>query len=175
MRSGNTTGHSVILTIPKGSRVEVVSSSNGWDQVIYNGKTGWASATYMSVASSKVTGEDIVNYAKTFLGIRYTWGGNTPAEGFDCSGLIKYVFAHYGHSTPRVSRDQAKHGTAVSMDALQPGDLVYFGNGTVSHIGIYVGGNQMLHAPQPGKNVEIKDMTWHLNNYSTVGARRYMN
>ncbi len=128
----------------------------------------------MTVADSKVTGDDIINYAKTFLGIKYTWGGNSPAEGFDCSGIVKYVFAHYGYSTPRVSRDQAKHGTEVSMDSLQVGDLIYFGNGTVSHIGFYVGDNQMLHAPSPGKFVEIKDLTWHMANNSIVGARRYL-
>jgi cell wall-associated NlpC family hydrolase len=174
MRTGATTGHAVILTIPQGSRVEVLSSANGWDQVLYNGKTGWSSSQYLVATDNAVTGEDIVSYAKTFLGVPYTWGGNSPEEGFDCSGLIKYVYGHYGIVTPRVSGSQATFGTAVSMNALQPGDILYFGNGSVSHVAIYVGGNEMLHAPQPGKNVEIRDMSWHVNNYGIVGARRFL-
>ena len=174
MRTGNSTGHSVLVTIPQGGRVEVLATQNGWDQVLYNGQIGWSSAKYLTSASSQVTGEDIVSYAKQFLGVKYTWGGNSPEEGFDCSGIIKYVYAHYGITTPRVSRYQATFGEAVSMDALRPGDLIYFGRDTVTHIGIYVGGNDMLHAPEPGKFVEIKDLTWHVNNYRIVGARRYI-
>jgi len=174
MRTGASTSHSIILTIPQGSKVEVLATSNGWSQVIYNGKTGWTSSQYLTDSAQTVTGQDIVDYAKTFLGVKYTWGGNTPEEGFDCSGLVKYVYAHFGITTPRVSRSQAAFGEAVSMNALQPGDLVYFGRDTVSHIGIYVGGNNMLHAPEPGKNVEIKDMSWHRSNYAIVGARRYL-
>ncbi|MFH5836664.1 SH3 domain-containing protein [Proteiniclasticum sp. C24MP] len=174
MRTGNSTDHSVLLTIPQGGRVEVLASMNGWDQVLYNGQIGWSSAKYLTAASSQVTGEDIVSYAKQFLGVKYTWGGNSPEEGFDCSGIIKYVYGHYGITTPRVSRYQATFGEEVSMDALRPGDLIYFGRDTVTHIGIYVGGNDMLHAPEPGKFVEIKDLTWHVNNYRIVGARRYI-
>ena len=174
MRTGTSTSHSIILTIPQGSKVEVLATSNGWSQVTYNGKTGWASAQYLTDASQAVNGQDIVDYAKTFLGVKYTWGGNNPEEGFDCSGLVKYVYAHFGITTPRVSRSQATFGEAVSMNDLQPGDLVYFGRDAVSHIGIYIGGNNMLHAPEPGKNVEVRDMSWHRSNYSIVGARRYI-
>jgi len=174
MRTGSSTGHSIILTIPQGAQVEVLATSNGWAQVNYNGKTGWTSAEYLTDAARSVNGQDIVDYAKSFLGVKYTWGGNTPQEGFDCSGLVKYVYAHFGITTPRVSRSQATFGEEVSMNALQPGDLVYFGRDTVSHIGIYVGGNNMIHAPEPGKNVEIKDMSWHRSYYSIVGARRYI-
>ena len=75
---------------------------------------------------------------------------------------------------PRVSRDQAKVGTYVPISQAQPGDLVYFGQSAVTHVGIYVGGNKMIDAPSPGKNVGIRDMTWHLNNYSIKGARRIL-
>lgn len=112
----------------------------------------------------------IVNYAYNFLGIRYVWGGNTPSTGFDCSGFTRYVYAHFGVNLPRVSRDQAKVGTYKSVAERQPGDLLYFGSGgRVTHVGIYIGNNQMIHAPRPGKSVEITTLRYY-NNY--MGARR---
>ncbi|ETA79239.1 C40 family peptidase [Youngiibacter fragilis] len=112
----------------------------------------------------------IVNYAYNFLGIRYVWGGNTPSTGFDCSGFTKYVYAHFGVNLPRVSREQAKVGTYKSVAERQPGDLLYFGSGgRVTHVGIYIGNNQMIHAPRPGKSVEITTLRYY-NNY--MGARR---
>lgn len=112
----------------------------------------------------------IVNYAYNFLGIRYVWGGNTPSTGFDCSGFTKYVYAHFGVNLPRVSREQAKVGTYKSVAERQPGDLLYFGSGgRVTHVGIYIGNNQMIHAPRPGRSVEITTLRYY-NNY--MGARR---
>lgn len=112
----------------------------------------------------------IVNYAYNFLGIRYVWGGNTPSTGFDCSGFTKYVYAHFGVNLPRVSREQAQVGTYKSVAERQPGDLLYFGSGgRVTHVGIYIGNNQMIHAPRPGRSVEITTLRYY-NNY--MGARR---
>ncbi len=177
LRKGPDTSYDRLLVIPKGEKVESSSSSNGWDQITYQGTTGYASSAYLSsesVEATKVTGEELIAYGKTFLGIPYTWGGNTPTQGFDCSGLIKYIYANFGIQTPRVSYQQATFGREVSMDNLQLGDILYFGNSQVSHVGLYAGNNTMLHAPSPGKFVEIRDLTWHLSNYSIIGARRYL-
>lgn len=177
MRQGPATSYKSILTIPKGSKVESASSENGWDFITYSGKTGYASSKYLTtdpIESIKVTGEDIITYGKTFLGIPYTWGGNNPTEGFDCSGLVKYIYANFGVQTPRVSYQQAVYGREVSLNNLQLGDILYFGNSEVSHVALYAGNNTMLHAPRPGQFVEIRDASWHLNNYQIVGARRYL-
>ena len=124
--------------------------------------------------SVSASGNAIVNYSYNFLGIPYVWGGTTTS-GLDCSGFTKLVYAHFGVNLPRVSRDQAKVGTYIPISQAQPGDLVYFGQTNVTHIGIYIGNNQMIHAPSPGKNVMVSSMSWHINNYNIVGARRIIN
>ena len=129
-----------------------------------------ASSSSASRGTVSASSSAIVNYAYNFLGIRYVWGGNTPSTGFDCSGFTKYVYAHFGVNLPRVSREQAKVGTYKSVAERQPGDLLYFGSGgRVTHVGIYIGNNQMIHAPRPGKSVEITTLRYY-NNY--MGARR---
>ena len=129
-----------------------------------------ASSSSASRGTVSASSSAIVNYAYNFLGIRYVWGGNTPSTGFDCSGFTKYVYAHFGVNLPRVSREQAKVGTYKSVAERQPGDLLYFGSGgRVTHVGIYIGNNQMIHAPRPGKSVEITTLRYY-NNY--LGARR---
>lgn len=177
LRQGPATSYDRILVIPQGSQVESISSSDGWDKISYLGTTGYASSSYLTtdtVQESKVTGQDIISFGKTLLGIPYTWGGNNPTEGFDCSGLVKYIYANFGYQTPRVSYQQAAYGREVSMNTLQLGDILYFGNSQVSHVGIYAGNNTMLHAPSPGQFVELRDISWHVNKYNIVGARRYL-
>lgn len=175
LRSGPNTSFERILTMPQGSRVHILETQAGWDKVVYDGIVGWASSTYLAALPSDVTGTDIISFASTLLGIPYTWGGNTPEQGFDCSGYVRYIYAQFGVALPRTSSSQAGAGIAVSMEELRPGDILYFGNnGSVNHTALYVGGNRMIHAPSPGKFVEIIDMTWHVRNYQNVGARRIL-
>lgn len=177
LRKGPSASNGLILVIPKGTMVESSSSVNGWDQITYLGTSGYASSAYLStevIVDTKVNGSEILEHAKTFLGLPYIWGGNSPDEGFDCSGLIKYVYANFGYQTPRVSYQQAEFGREVSMDELQIGDILYFGNSKVSHTAIYAGDNTMLHAPRPDQFVEIRDIGWHVDTYEIVGARRYL-
>lgn len=94
--------------------------------------------------SGGATGQAIVNYALRFVGRPYLWGGTTP-NGWDCSGFTGYVFRHFGISLPRVSRDQARTGRAISFGEAQPGDLLFF-HSPVSHVAIYMGGGKMVHA-----------------------------
>ena len=112
-----------------------------------------------------VTGQGLVDAAMAYVGVPYVWGGEDPATGLDCSGLVQRSLADLGVDSPRVARDQAKLGTAVpSIAAALPGDLLIFDGG--SHIAIYVGDGRMVDAPKPGKSVSVRDV------YETPSAIR---
>jgi peptidoglycan DL-endopeptidase CwlO len=117
--------------------------------------TGSSSSTSSSSSSSSTTYSSgaLIAYASNFLGVPYVWGGTTPS-GFDCSGFVQYVFAHFHISLPRVAADQQKVGTYVSRENLQPGDLVFFGE-PAHHVGIYVGNGCMINAPHTGDVIRI--------------------
>lgn len=122
-----------------------------------------------------VSGDDLVNYMKQFVGTPYVWGGTSPS-GFDCSGLMQYTFGKFGIKLPRVTYDQIGQGQAVSMKGLRPGDLVFFDTEPdrkgPDHVGMYIGNGKMIDAPRPGKNVEIVDMTQGYYSSRFMGGRR---
>jgi len=118
---------------------------------------------------------DIVLSAMGFLDIPYRWGGSTPEAGFDCAGLVQYVFKQaLGTLLPRTSYDMGVMGLAISTADLLPGDLVFFNTlrRPFSHVGIYIGENRFIHAPRRGKQVEIVDMTGRYWQQRYNGARR---
>jgi cell wall-associated NlpC family hydrolase len=107
--------------------------------------------------------------AMQYLGIPYLWGGASPTTGFDCSGLVMYVYAQLGIVLPHFAAAQFGFGVPVPRDQLQPGDLVFFDN--LNHVGISLGGNEFVDAPHTGDVVKIGTITgWYEQNY--VGARR---
>ena len=110
----------------------------------------------------------VVGVAMRYLGVPYVWGGSSP-RGFDCSGLVMYAFAQIGISVPHSSYSQFNMGTPVSMGQLQPGDLVFFSG--ASHVGIYIGGGQFIHAPHTGDVVKISSMTGYYSS-AFIGGRR---
>jgi len=110
----------------------------------------------------------VVGIAMRYLGVPYVWGGASPS-GFDCSGLVMYVYAQVGVSLPHYTGAQWSAGVPVSRGDLQPGDLVFFDG--LGHVGIYIGGNQFIHAPHTGTVVQISSIVgWYASTY--VGARR---
>lgn len=108
------------------------------------------------------SGDEIVAYAKEFLGAPYAYGGATPG-GFDCSGFTQFVAAHFGGILPHSSSGQYYYGINVEREDLQPGDLVFFESPddpmTIGHVGIYVGGGQFIHAPQANDPVKITNLS----------------
>ena len=111
--------------------------------------------------TTNVTGEEIVAYAKKYLGYSYTYGGSSPKTGFDCSGFTSYVYKNFGYTISRSSVGQASEGTKVEKKDLQPGDIVIFKNNAltkIGHVGIYIGDNKMIHASEPGVGVIITDI-----------------
>ena len=93
--------------------------------------------------------------AREQIGTPYRYGGRTP-RGFDCSGLVHYAYQSAGKSVPRTSKDQYRAARPIALRDARPGDLLFFkGWRSISHVGIYVGGNRFVHAPSKGKRVTI--------------------
>jgi cell wall-associated NlpC family hydrolase len=110
----------------------------------------------------------VVSYARHFLGIPYTYGGSTPRTGFDCSGLVRYVYRRFGIRLPHSSWGDLALGRRVSRRSLQPGDLVFFYG--AGHVGIYVGHGRFIDAPHTGARVRVSTMGAYSGYY---GARRF--
>ena len=111
----------------------------------------------------------VVAFAKHYLGVRYSYGGTSPASGFDCSGFTRFVYAHFGIDLPHYSGAQFAAGRRVSRAGLRPGDLVFFRG--LGHVGIYVGGGRFIHAPHTGTVVSIMPLSDHSG---FDGARRLL-
>lgn len=104
-------------------------------------------------------GLTIAKIAQAMVGVDYQYGGHNPEQGFDCSGLVYYSHTQVGEQVPRVSYAQLAASDEISMDDLRPGDLLFYRiNGSVSHVGIYIGHGQFVHAPSSGKQVRVSSM-----------------
>ena len=192
LRKGAGTSYSVIRTLSKGTAVTVHSSSNGWSKISANGVEGYVSTSYLSStkpstsgsssssssnSSTSVSVDKVLDFAHQQLGKPYVWGAQGP-NSFDCSGLIYYVYKNAANITlPRTSVEQSKFGTTVSKSNLKAGDLVFFdtngpNNGAVSHVGIYAGEGQLIHASSSSKKiVKVNMETSYWNNTYVVAKR----
>ncbi|NIR96568.1 MAG: C40 family peptidase, partial [Gammaproteobacteria bacterium] len=101
-----------------------------------------------------------VSVARDMVGVPYRYGGESPREGFDCSGLVHYSYLRAGLRVPRTTRDQFRRGRPVPRGRLAPGDLLFFrlDGRKVSHVGIYMGNGRFVHAPSSGKTVSIASL-----------------
>jgi cell wall-associated NlpC family hydrolase len=137
--------------------IQVVGQNQSWYKVIVRGESGWIYKDLVSVTRpemipySKVDPEEIISYGMQFIGTPYVWGGSNLGRGVDCSGFTQEVFKAFEIPIDRVSYMQANEGTEVSKNNLLPGDLVFFDttgsrSGKISHVGIYIGEDQFLHA-----------------------------
>jgi cell wall-associated NlpC family hydrolase len=144
-------------------------------------RTGMPGESRPPVASTPASppearaGRDIADAASALLGAPYRYGGAGP-DTFDCSGLVSYVHRRFGYATPRTAAQQFAAATPVSRGELRPGDLVFFrlSGATVSHVGVYIGNDEFVHAPQTGTTVRVAKLEddYYRNRYAG-GGRLY--
>ena len=145
----------------------------------YPGYPVQAGSPYPTIPTSGRSAAAVIPTAERYIGVKYTWGGNTPSSGFDCSGYVKFVFEKHGVRLPRTSRAQASAGSRVPLDfaRLRAGDLIMFANPgeAISHVAIYAGDRQILHSSKSGQGVRYDNLmsnrgAWYRQN--AVVARR---
>ena len=188
IRSNPSTDSPVIDQIAKGEELLVVDSKvitddsehKVWVEVSLDsdteeGSVGYVAKEYVDLSFELIhamsiqeiqygsgvsqTRINLVNLAKDHLGERYVWGGTTLGSGVDCSGFTRAVYAKFGISIPRVSRDQARSGNSVSSSDLKPGDLVFYGSSSyINHVAIYIGNGQVIHASNKRDGIKISNM-----------------
>lgn len=190
MRATPDAGGEIVAMLEQGEYVSVTGFENGWYKVSYDDFSGYMSGDYLSLVAQKPqpkpassgsssggssssslpsgqsagsgygSGSTIADYALSFRGVPYVYGGASPS-GFDCSGFTMYVYDHFGYSLPHGATSQLNYGSAVSMSDMVPGDLVFFfdsnyASSGASHVGIYIGGGQFVHASSgPGYCVKV--------------------
>lgn len=138
-------------------------------QAVSQAPTG-STSTSTATSTASASASAITSYALTFLGVPYVWGGTTPS-GFDCSGLVQYVYSHFGINLGRTTYTQQYAGTKISVASAQAGDLYFWGSyGSAYHVAIALGGGQYVMAPAPGQNV----MTGSVSSYTPSFAVRVL-
>ena len=110
-----------------------------------------------AAAANRSRRQDLVNYAMQFVGGRYAYGGSDPRTGVDCSGFTKYVMQHgAGINISRSSQSQASQGISIGADQMQPGDLIFYGNGrSINHVAMYIGNGQVVHASTSRTGIKV--------------------
>lgn len=163
----------ILALMPEGEEVEVIEDLGDWLKVSVDSEEGYVSAEYVSVAEQlkkamtmtevkygqgvsdvKV---DLVSYACQFVGNPYVWGGTSLTHGADCSGFTMSIFAKYGIYLPHSSAAQANCGRRISASEAQPGDLFFYGGGRISHVAIYIGNGQIVHASTARTGIKISN------------------
>ncbi len=193
---------SIVEQIKLNTAVTVLSEESGWSKVSVNNKEGYVASNLLSSSKTQETatsrggvtrekttedktettttttassgkGATVVETAKNYIGYRYVYGAAGP-NSFDCSGFTSYVFKLHGVSLSRTAKAQYSNGVAVARSDLQPGDLVMFGPSVsgINHVGIYIGGGQIVHAANPSRGVTIDTINSGYYNTNYVGARR---
>ena len=135
---------------------QVAQSNNNQQQNNNNNQAAQASSqTQQSSTTRTGSGNNVVSFAESLIGVPYVYGGTTPS-GFDCSGFVQYVYSHFGINLPRTTTQQENCGTQIPVSQAQPGDLYFWGNkGSAYHVAICIGNGQYIAAPEPGQSVSI--------------------
>ena len=135
---------------------QVAQSNNNQQQNNNNNQAAQASSqTQQSSTTRTGSGNNVVSFAESLIGVPYVYGGTTPS-GFDCSGFVQYVYSHFGVNLPRTTTQQENCGTQIPVSQAQPGDLYFWGNkGSAYHVAICVGNGKYIAAPEPGQSVSI--------------------
>ena len=189
VRSGPGTHHSEIGETVLGTEVIILDREGDWYRVVLdNGKTGYMASWLLDTRAQRRARQEVdepgpppstlgaafVNTARKYLGSRYVRGGSSPS-GFDCSGFVSYVLRQHRVNVSRSSSTQFREGTPVSRSQLQPGDIVFFRNtyrAGISHVGIYLGDNQFIHAANRRSGVTITSLSSAYYTPRYAGARR---
>ncbi len=180
MRAAATTDSDILRVTSYGESVEVTGVSGVWYRVNAGGMTGYIRSDFVELgeytetpAANSTIGEQIVAFAKQYLGVPYVWAGSTPS-GFDCSGFVSYVFKSNGYQTNRTAAAIYQNGVAIDKSELQPGDAVFFASSSqaIGHVGIYIGDGQFIHSSSGAGYVTINSLDESYYSRMYVGARR---
>ena len=192
VRTQPTTESASLGLLPYGSSVALYEQVGSWYKIDFMDQVGYIFGDYVKIKEEKEAQEQakqeqaaqeaaaaardaqinsLIDTAKSYIGTPYVYGGSTPS-GFDCSGFVKYVYGQIGISLSRTSYTQANEGTYVAYEDLMPGDIVCFGSGSISHVGIYVGDGQFIQSPRTGYSVCIAPLSGGSYNGRFRFARR---
>lgn len=199
-RQTASTSGKIIDSLKKGTSVQILDTLSGWYKIKVGSKTGYVAANFITTTTTttKTTAKssrsttvseefgddssdsgknDIIGYAKKFVGVRYVYGGKSPS-GFDCSGFVGYVFKKFGIKLNSSAASMYSNGVKVSKSALKAGDLLFFdaasrrAAGAIDHVGIYLGGDMFIHASTSNHKVVIQSLSGYRGKF--IGARRVM-
>ena len=165
-----------LLTVPYGTKIKlsnVFDTAERWIEIeLVSGDRAWIQRGDIDFNPQTKTMDEMIAFSKKFLGFPYTWGG-ASSFGFDCSGFVQMLFNEMGYLLPRNSRDQAQYGLfiPVAREDLQPGDLVFFGNTKITHVGLYLGNEEYIHSGVTDNPI-IKISNFQTGNYKFQPARR---
>jgi len=159
LRSEPSIDSEIITQVAGGTRFDVMYRLEEWIRVYFNGYIGYLNKEFVRIYYGEfdmnALAEQIIAHGKQFLGTPYVWGGNDLRRGVDCSGFVHHVFREFGIILYRNSSAMTGNGVLVGRGELEPGDLVFFDtafNGGISHVGLYIGAGEFIHAASPGRN-----------------------
>ena len=172
VREDTSTDSAIVSLVGEGEDLVVEKIVDDWYKVEVDDQKGYISGEYVTISQKLPTASSVeelengtgvsdtrvslVQYALQFVGNRYVWGGTSLTNGIDCSGFTMQIYARYGISLPHHAASQPGYGTRISASDAQPGDLFFYGSGsTISHVGIYIGNGQIVHASNARTGIKI--------------------
>lgn len=196
-REGPDTSANVIKGLDVNTKITIFAENGDWYKVKINDVIGYVSKDYISnskievptsratekerkikkTTSGKTTGQDVADYAKQYLGYNYVYGAESPSTGFDCSGLVWYVYKQFGYNISRTAATQACDGRNIANKSdLKPGDILifkdYMNYSVIGHVGIYIGNNEFIHANDESTGVIITSLDYGKYPERFISGRR---